>query len=111
MDDVGQILVFISVTIYVVGSVSYSFDMWPPWGGPAGVTHHMAGSREGAAGGPRPPVRPQPPDAPPPPVVWEWIDAEKFPALLQHPSATTTSRFPSKKNGDFPHFLACGTES
>ena len=62
--DVGQILVFISVTNYVVGSVSYSFDMWPPWGGPAGVTHHMAGSREGAAGGPRPPVRPQPPGAP-----------------------------------------------
>ena len=99
--DVGQILVFISVTIYVVGSVSYySSDLWPRGVGPRGSTLHLAGSREGAAGGPRPPVRPQPPGAPPPQVVWEWIDAEKLTALLQYPSATTMIRSHMPKNGE-----------
>ena len=67
---------FYILTIYVVGSVSYSSDLWPRGVGPRGSTLHLAGSREGAAGGPRPPVRPQPPGAPPPQVVWKWSDAE-----------------------------------
>jgi len=104
-------MAFISVTIYVVGSVSYSSDLWPRGVGPRGSTLHLAGSREGAAGGPRPPVRPQPPGAPPPQVVWEWSDAEKRTSLSLRPSETTTIWSRGPKSGDFPHVLQVHPQS
>ena len=55
--------------------MSYSLQTWPRRAARAGGPPRVP---EGAAGGPRPRVRPQPPAASPPQVVWEWSDAQKF---------------------------------
>ena len=55
------------------GKMRYSLQTWPRRAARAGGPPRVPG---GAAGGPRPRVRPQPPAASPPQVVWEWSDAE-----------------------------------
>lgn len=56
------------------GKMRYSLQTWPRRAARAGGPPRVPG---GAAGGPRPRVRPQPPAASPPQVVWESSEAEK----------------------------------
>ena len=82
--------------------MSYSLQTWPRRAARAGGPPRVP---EGAAGGPRPRVRPQPPAASPPQVVWEWIDAETLTYVSLRPSETTTFWSRGPKSGDFPHVL------
>ena len=88
--------------IYVVGSVSYSFAMCPPWGGPAGVTHHMAGSRGGGRGGARPPPPPTTGRATPPGGVGVDRRREIPRIVARHPRDNYDSVPHAKKWGKSP---------